>query len=284
MSYAKLLLKSLARRFSAAPAAEPLREQPLQAAAAQNIGAALGVAPSAGAIAAAARSPFPAKDNLFKRLLACGIPISEVVDVGVREGTVELVVNFPKLKHHLFEPEKAFFRHVAENYKNIDHVLYHKALGSRNERRYLVTTSLEKNGQPTHSAICATRPAVIDGREVLAAEEFRIERFDSLGIEMAKNSLLKIDVDGLDTEVLAGFGEKLKLASVVVIESTLPFMVERMNLLQAAGFALIDIVDIAYYGPSLYQLDLCFLRNDLLSDALRPDITRFKGALWTQIG
>ena len=46
---------------------------------------------------------------------------------------------------------------------------------------------------------------------------------------------------------------------------------------------LIDVVDLAYYGASLHQLDLCFVRADLVTEKLRPDISRFDGALWRQL-
>ncbi len=232
---------------------------------------------------AATLRQFPSKDNLLKRLLACGIPITEVVDVGVREYTRELIVNFPTLKHHLFEPAKSFFPVIAENYKSINHTLYAKALGSANEMHYLVATALKKDGVATHSAITVTRPEVVDGREIISVEEFRIERFDSLAIEMEFNSLLKVDVDGLDTEVLRGFGEQLKRASVVIVEATAELVVERSELLIAAGFSLVDIVDLVYYGPSLYQMDLCFVRNDLITHKVHPDIAHFDSALWAPI-
>ncbi len=232
---------------------------------------------------AATLRQFPSKDNLLKRLLACGIPITEVVDVGVREHTHELIVNFPTLKHHLFEPAKSFFPVIAENYKSINHTLYPKALGSANETHYLVASALKKDGVPTHSSIMATRPALVDGQEIISVEEFRIERFDSLGIEMEFNSLLKVDVDGLDTEVLRGFGEQLKRASVVIVEATSELVVERSELLIAAGFSFFDIVDMVYYGPRLYQMDLCFVRNDLINLKVRPDIANFDSALWAPI-
>lgn len=225
---------------------------------------------------------FPSKDSFLKRIIAVGVPVSEIVDVGVREGTYELVSNFPQLRHQLFEPAKHCFNDIAQNYRSVDYVLHARALGSANALRYLVSWSLGRDGLPTHSGIQAELPQV-DGLNVVAAEEFRIERFDSLNIQVADDFLLKVDVDGLDTEVLKGFGECVRRASVVIVESTTAFVAERSALLQAAGFVLVDIVDLAYYGPSLYQLDLCFVRGDLVTEKLRPDISRFDGALWNQI-
>jgi len=241
-----------------------------------------GVSATSRGNAAAMPPSFPSKDGFLKRIIAVGIPVSAIVDVGVREGTYELVANFPRLKHHLFEPAKHCFEDIARNYRDVDHVLHARALGSSNELRYLVSWSLGKDGMPTHSGIVGELPQV-DGLSVVAAEEFRIERFDGLNIGIADDFLLKVDVDGLDTEVLKGFGERIQKASVVIVESTTAFVAERTALLQAAGFVLVDIVDLAYYGPSLYQLDLCFVRSDLVSEKLRPDVSHFDGALWNQI-
>lgn len=249
-------------------------------------------ASAAGSVAAAkdvvngsasAQPPsFPSKDSFLKRIVGAGVPVSEIVDVGVREGTYELAVNFPALRHHLFEPARHWVDDIASNYRDIRHVLYAKALGSSNELRYLVSSSLKNDGVPTHSAIVNEQPRV-DGRAIVAVEEFRIERFDSLKIDVAPDFLLKVDVDGLDTEVLKGFGDHLRRASVVIVEAATGFVAERAALLQAAGFALVDVVDLTYYGPSLYQLDLCFVRDELVTEKLRPDISRFDGALWHQI-
>lgn len=227
-------------------------------------------------------SVFPSKDGFLQRIIAAGIPVSEIVDVGVREGTFELIANFPRHRHHLFEPAKHCYGDIAQTYRDVDHVLHAKALGSADASCYLASFSLGNDGVPTHSGIVSEAPRV-DGRGVVAVEEFRIERFDGLRIAVADDFLLKVDVDGLDTEVLKGFGDQLHRASVVIVEATAALVAERAALLQAAGFALIDVVDLAYYGASLHQLDLCFVRADLVTEKLRPDISRFDGALWRQL-
>mgnify|MGYP003350182627 CR=1 FL=1 len=197
-------------------------------------------------------------------------------------GTFELIANFPRHRHHLFEPAKHCYGDIAQNYRDVDHVLYAKALGAADALCYLVSSALGYDGVPTHSGIVSVAPRV-DGRGVVAVDEFRIERFDSLGIAVGDDFLLKGDVDGLDTEVLKGFGNQLQRASVVIVEATAALLAERAALLQDAGFALVDVVDLTYYGSSLYQLDLCFVRAGLVTEKLRPDISRFDGALWRQL-
>ena len=273
MSFAGELIRRIWRRIAGEPSSATAGS------ALDASGTAVPAPPDAGP---GKTGPFPSKDNFFKRVISCGVQVSEIVDVGVREGTYELAFNFPGHRHHLFEPAKYCVKDIAQNYSTIDHVLYRKALGRTNALRYLVSSSLKKNGQPTHCSIADEKP-VVDGLDVVSVEEFRIERFDSLDIDLKHNYLLKVDVDGADTDVLAGFGDRIKSASVVVVESTAWFVQERVALLQGAGFSLIDIVDLAYYGQALYQLDLCFIRNDLMTAGLRPDIMQFDAALWKEI-
>ena len=78
-------------------------------------------------------SCFPSKDSFLQRIIAAGIPVSEIVDVGVREGTFELIANFPRHRHHLFEPEKHCYGDIAQAYRDVNHVLHAKALGSIDE-------------------------------------------------------------------------------------------------------------------------------------------------------
>ena len=77
-------------------------------------------------------SCFPSKDNFLRRIIAAGVAVSEIVDVGVREGTYELAARFPDRMHHLFEPAGHWVGDIASNYRDIRHVLYRKALGSSN--------------------------------------------------------------------------------------------------------------------------------------------------------
>ncbi len=56
-----------------------------------------------------ATKPRPSKSNLLQRLKEAGVPITEIVDVGVREKTEELLKAFPEKRHHLFEPARPFF-------------------------------------------------------------------------------------------------------------------------------------------------------------------------------
>jgi hypothetical protein len=101
-----------------------------------------------------------------------------------------------------------------------------------------------------------------------------------LNAAVARNFLLKVDVDGADLQVLEGFGDCLRMASVVIVEMTFTTFTQRAQFLTGSGFQLIDIVDLVYYGDCLYQFDAVFLRHDLSTSFVRPPIADFRRDLW----
>lgn len=228
-------------------------------------------------------SPKPTKQNSLRRLIG-KVPFSCVVDVGVNACTSELIQCFREKKHYLFEPVKLYFDTIKKNYADIDYELFSTALAEKNSETYLVLTSLHKNGVVTHSKI-ATESVAVDGAKIVACEKIEARRFCDLEISqtIAPNFLLKVDVDGQDLNVIKGFGEKLHAASVIIIECTYTTALERMAYIQARGFQLYDIVDLVYYGPSLYQFDLVFIRADLLIPDLRPSIGNFSLEHWSPV-
>lgn len=222
----------------------------------------------------------PTKLDVLQRISA-SLPVSSVVDVGVNTSTGELIQAFPKHKHYLFEPVTTFFEAIGRNYRNIDHQLFPIALSNQSAEIYLILSALHRDGIATHSRISATTVEV-DGRDIVACHAVQVRRFDALELASSidKDFLLKIDVDGQDLNVARGFGDKLNLASAVIMECTFVNAVERMHFLQSSGFELIDMVDLVYYGPTLYQFDAVFARKDLLTAAFRPPINNFNRELW----
>ena len=228
-------------------------------------------------------APTPNKINLLLRLREIGIPISEVVDVGVREKTGELIQVFPDRRHHLFEPVISFFSDIRKNYSEIDYKLYPIALSDETRTMYLIQSSLGKDGIVTHSAI-SNESVPVDGSHVIMCDKLLSQRFIDLGIAIKRDFLLKVDVDGQDINVLRGFGNEIALASVVIVEATYVNLAERLTYLNSIGFQLFDIVDLVYYGPGLYQCDIVFIRNDFVNNQSRPDINvNFNIDFWRPI-
>ena len=220
------------------------------------------------------------KLNALVRIKTSEIPITCVVDIGVERCTRELIVQFPHIKHHLFEPVSSFTPEIEKNYSGIDYIIYKMALSDEANVLYCIVRALRKDGVPTHARLSAA-PIVVDGEDVVSCSEVDVKRYEDVCENITnKNFLLKIDVDGTELRVLQGMGRHLQSASVVIIEATFTTVLQRMTYIADKGFVLVDIVDIVYYGNSLYQCDLVFVRRDLINDKLQPSIQEFRGDLW----
>lgn len=228
-------------------------------------------------------TPIPTKSNVLARLRD-HVPITSIVDVGVRERTSELIACFPDKKHYLFEPVTLFVDAIKNNYRQLLYELFPIALTNENSELYLILTSLDNDGVATHSRISPT-PLEPDGRHTLSCLPAEVRRFDALEVakNIAPNFLLKVDVDGQDLNVVRGFGDKLALASIVIIECTYASMIERITFLQTRGFSIVDMVDLVYYGETLYQFDAVLVRHDLITPQLRPPIQSFVHDLWRPV-
>ena len=222
--------------------------------------------------------PLPFKRNCLERLQKT-MSLSCIVDVGVQKATPELIDVFPDKKHYLFEPVTFFHEEIKSNYANLNYHLYPIALSDIQESMYVVTSSLNANGVPTHGHII-DKPVDIDGNKIINCTTVEVNRFDQLDLDIEKDFLLKVDVDGKDLEVLKGFGELLGSAAVIIVEATFRSIASRMACCLASGFQLMDIVDIVYYGQSIYQCDLVFIRDDLLTKDIRPSMQNFKREQW----
>lgn len=208
------------------------------------------------------------------------IPISCVVDVGVRECTQELIDLYPDKHHYLFELNPLFCDEIRQNYRSISFQLFCCGLSNIERSCYMVSTSTLKNGKVSHTQL-SDNDAKVDGNHIVSSEICTINRFDALGVTLPSDYLLKIDIDGHDLEALDGFGESIKYASVIVIESTHSRLADSLSRIQGMGFRLVAIADQMYYGNAFWQCDLVFVRNDLISDRLAPNIhQRFDPALW----
>lgn len=210
----------------------------------------------------------------FIELQRCGVPVDLVVDVGVNTGTHVLIASFPNTHHLLFEPVVDFNRAISQAYNKLSYEVLNVALSSFTGEGFLTTSSIHGSGPVTHSQLTAER--VRGGAEVAIA----VRRLDSFDDELPWNFLLKIDVDGSDLRVLEGAEKSIRKASIIMIESTIGRLAETITALERAGFWVFSLVDLIHYGPSLYQLDVIAVRQDLKSDVLAPAIHPFHRSLW----
>ena len=123
-----------------------------------------------------------------------------IVDVGAWCGTwTSQMQKFAK-NVYCFEPNKVHYECLSRNTAMFGHVkTYNQAIGSEDG---FIQLSEEESTQNT--------------RVLLQEGDTKISRLDSLDID--EISMLKIDVEGLEMEVLKGAGDKLKDIEYLMIE------------------------------------------------------------------
>jgi len=184
-----------------------------------------------------------------------------IVDIGVQYETKELKTVFCESKHLLFEPVSEYYPAIKSNYANIDHQIFEIALSNCNQDSFLSTHSLFGDGQISHSSISDEKSS--------NSRVIPIRKLDSIIPEIERETslvqpfVLKIDVDGVELQILEGSTETLAKTFCVIVEAPLSinhnFFAERFLFLHNHGFILWDIVDFCYYKQNLSQVDLVFL-------------------------
>tara|TARA_R110002073_G_scaffold31646_1_gene96973 strand:- start:907 stop:1596 length:690 start_codon:yes stop_codon:yes gene_type:complete len=223
------------------------------------------------------------KVEALRGLVEFGIPVSQIIDVGVQRATFELIKCFPDLEHILFEPADNFNADIRANYKNIEHKLFNVAISSKAGKLFQTVTSIKKNGIATHSRVTQDE-RLVDGNFIISSKPIDVLTLDSYVDFIKPECLLKVDVDGADLEVIKGADLVLKKSSIVVIEATKEDFIERANYVISRGFELANIVDRTLYGPSMWQFDYIFVRSELLREKDFPVPSKnFDLNLWRNV-
>lgn len=190
-----------------------------------------------------------------------GLQPTTILDVGVEQGTPELLYTFPDAKHVLIEPvreHEALIRGAYRRIRNV-HIVWAAAHSEAGIGSLSVTRSLDT---------ATLRPSVGERWNPELSRQVELVTLDALceKDEIEGPYLLKVDVDGTDLEVLKGAQRVLGDTDCVVIESSSEQIVERASFLQDQGFFLWGIVDVGFKREVLYQMDLVFLRARLGED------------------
>jgi FkbM family methyltransferase len=220
------------------------------------------------------------KWDSLSTLIAAGLEIGSVIDVGVQRDSPELRGLFPRIPHLLFEPVADYVPQIRENYAGMTYTLESKAVSDRNGLLYLKEIRSDADGTVSHVV-----PADYYEPGLRSVERVTLDGYleDS---DLPKPYLVKIDVDGHETQIMSRARKTLRNASCLIVESTLPNMIDRCLLAAHSGMVLWDIVDITYYHGSFYQADLVFVSEtcvDLprsLDPSMRMALEPFDAAAW----
>lgn len=222
----------------------------------------------------------PDKTQSLAVLRERGIPVHTVLDVGVLSGTPELIGAYPDRLHILFEPVLEFHPTIRTNYAHIDYRLEGMALSDTNGTARLETRSIISGQDITHSSI-TTSDRSEDGKTY---RDVPMRTLDSYILEHGLEGpfFLKIDVDGFEVPILKGAAQTLRQSSIVMVEAPKYQMVERIKLVQDAGFELYDLAEPCYYDSSFWQCDAILVQRDLHRQHFRQLGTNFDKSLYTK--
>ena len=199
--------------------------------------------------------------------------IRYVVDVGVQAQTAPLIEVYGDAHHLLYEPALVFQADIERNYAGTEHELRPVAVSSIRGRLYQHMLSKDGTGAVTHSYLKGDDVPEPSQRELYV--DIRPVEVVTLDDELSRqprfqpwNALLKIDVDGLDSEVLLGAAGFAKNVALLAIEAAVGRVGERIRIAAELGFELWDITSPAYYFDQLSQVDLFFVNSSLRAEDL----------------
>lgn len=223
----------------------------------------------------------PTVNSSLTFLLRSGIRIGTIVDIGVLSGTSFLSEAFPGAKHLLFEPVDRFDEAIEAHYRGMDYELQHMAISSSSGTAFQVSVSADDSTIITHSYVTDEKPAVgvrTDQGVVVETKSVRKITLDDYfaGRPVKEGYLVKIDVDGHELPIIQGGPRTLAGADVIIVEAAMHSFLERANAIAKLGFDLLDIVGICYYHQILSQVDLVFVRKEVVARHadLRPWATK----------
>jgi FkbM family methyltransferase len=225
--------------------------------------------------------PFPVKVDSLKRLRSSGLCVNAVFDVGVNYSTPELIDVFPDKKHYLFEPVPAFHHHIEWAYSQLDFELFPCAVAGVEGEADLAISSLD-GGEATHGHLQSVEGAAA-GAESIRVQTLRLETILDRS-DVPTDVLLKVDVDGLELQIMESVGACWDKVSAVIVEASRSKLFERGAFMEQRGFELFDLVDLCYYDGLFAQCDLIFVsRREFRKPAFRPWERRFDWEKWVGI-
>jgi FkbM family methyltransferase len=209
----------------------------------------------------------PTKVDAFNKLKSLGVPVGAIIDVGVLEGTEELIKCYPHLHHILCEPISEFHKKIDANYSTrVDsHEIIPYAIGDLDGEVYMVTETVSDDQSITHAKHQNEQDKAsfsTSGRKVPIRSLDTIIKKQSV----EKPFLLKIDIDGKDLDVIRGAEKTLLDCSIICLEVGLKNIHQRLSAVLKCGFQLFDLVDICYYDGRLIQMDAIFVRKTIIKD------------------
>lgn len=205
-----------------------------------------------------AKTPAFGWDAFFHRLKARGFHPKTVIDVGVAWGTPDLYSAFPDAHFILVEPLREFENAIQALCKKLNATVVRAAAGASPGK---LTMYIEKT--PSASSMF---PENVD--EKVNSYEVDVVRLDSVIGPMQRPVLLKLDVQGMELDVIRGCEGILDNIDMIILEATL--LARTKDYLELAsvvsemlkrGFVVYDIISATYrpFDQATAQVDMVFV-------------------------
>jgi len=200
----------------------------------------------------------------FKNLRERGFNPSVIIDCGAHEGwwTKKIKIIFPDSKILLIEalPEKEkYLAKIKMDYSNVDYEM--ALLGAYN----VEAVKFYKMG--TGSSVFEEQSNI--PREIISLPMKTLDQI-VYARKIDKISLLKLDVQGFEIEVLKGGLNTLRNSDIVLLECSFlqynkcaPLFNELVNFMATEGFFIYDIGSLfRWKGAALLQADIIFIKKE----------------------
>ena len=187
--------------------------------------------------------------NYFKN-----IKVDNVIDVGVAYGTDFLLNNYLKSKFFLIEPNPLFFEFIQKKILNkYDSKLYKVAAGNEiGEKKFWFSEGFSSFIQR-------------EDYKLKDQIEVKIDKLDNIlkNEKLSGTTLLKIDTEGYELEVLKGAENILKITNFIVLEVRLENVKtynpsEIITFLLNRNFYFYKILKVNYFRDGISYLDVIF--------------------------
>jgi FkbM family methyltransferase len=194
------------------------------------------------------------------------LSFTNFIDVGANNGQFSLLVNYlnPNIPIFAFEPIQSCYDNLNNLFKNNKNIkTFNIALGKKNKTEVFYITdnndssSFYKPLDKKYKIKQSLNTKVKSGADVLKKS-------------FLKNSLVKIDVQGYELEVLKGFSDSIENIKYILIECTSfpayknqPLFKVIDDFLLKKDFKCIKTTNHTYFKNKLFQADYLYVNNSM---------------------
>jgi FkbM family methyltransferase len=215
----------------------------------------------------ATESTVPSFDRFVSLLRRANLMPRTVIDIGVAYGTPWLYKAFPDARYHLVDPTRESLPYMQSWAKKLDAEIHNIALGTESCSMQIATRS---------TIIHATLLRDITMPPVEYEYDVPVQRFDKLFLSLERPALCKIDVEGAESLVLQGMGERIHELDAIIVELSTITLYERgpefadiMGYMANHRFSFFEICGVTRrpFDGALHQIDAVFVPKQ---SPLRP--------------